>query len=292
MPSMDVYINGSFVDAAAATISPMDRGFLFADGVYEVIPACNGTLFGSDAHLARLQRSLTALEIDNPHPPAEWASLCRELLTRNGGGNQAVYLQITRGAPASRDQGFPTAPVAPTVFMTTYPIKSSAIQDPDGATGEAAVLADDIRWQRCDIKSIALLANVLCRQRAARAGAVEAIQIRDGWVTEGSSTNVFVVSNGDVVTPPASQRILSGITRQVVIDLCGEMRLPLYERDIPRDALFDADEIWITSSTKDALPIVVLEGQRVGKGIPGPVWKALARQFEEFKRSVCGPVSG
>lgn len=287
---MDVFINGSYTDAAAATISPMDRGFLFADGVYEVIPAFNATLFGAGPHLSRLARSLAALEIPNPHELPQWEELCKELLSRNGGGNQAVYLQVTRGAPASRDQGFPATPVPPSVFMTTYPIKRSAVHTPDSAAGESAILVEDIRWQRCDIKTIGLLANVLCKQRAARAGAVEAIQIRDGQVTEGSSTNVFMVKDGEVSTPPAGHRILSGVTRQIVIDLCRDMSIPLRERDITQAELMDADEIWISSSTKDALPIVELEGQPVGKGVPGVVWKVLARQFLEYKRSICGPL--
>ncbi|MEQ8483452.1 MAG: D-amino acid aminotransferase [Pseudomonadales bacterium] len=288
---MDVYLNGAFTEAGEARISPMDRGFLFADGAYEVIPAFNGRSFGFDAHIARLQRSLDALQIDNPHTTAQWQALCNELMVRNGGGDIAVYLQITRGAPAFRDQGFPAPPVAATVFMTTYPIPRTAIHAPDTAAGGAAILVDDVRWSRCDIKSVALLANVLCRQQAANAGAVEAIQVRDGMITEGSATNVFMVKDGAVATPPRSHRILAGVTRQIVIDLCADLKMPASEREIPREELLAADEVWITSSSKDALPIVTLEGRPVGDGKPGPVWKTLAGAYAALKRSMCGGVS-
>jgi len=285
---MDVYLNGAFTDAGQACISPMDRGFLFADGAYEVVPAFNGVLFGFDAHLGRLQRSLDALQIGNPYTTPQWRNLCLELVERNGSGDLAVYLQVTRGAPESRDQAFPASSVPTTVFMTTYPIPRTAVHSPDTATGAAAILADDLRWSRCDIKSVALLANVLCRQQAANAGAVEAIQIREGLVTEGSATNVFIVTGGSVATPPCSHKILAGITRETVIGLCTDLKVAVCEREIPREELLGAEEIWITSSSKDALPIVTLDGRPVGNGVPGPVWKDLARFFVEHKRSICG----
>ena len=285
---MDIYLNGVFMNAEQARISPMDRGFLFADGVYEVVPAFNGVLFGYDAHVARLQLSLDALQIANPHTALQWRELCEELVDRNGGGDLAVYLQVTRGAPESRGQDFPEPPVPVTTFMTTYPIARTAIHSPDTTAGAAAILVDDLRWSRCDIKSVALLANVMVRQQAAEAGAIEAIQVRDGLITEGSSSNVFMVESGTVVTPPRSHKILAGITRETVIELCAKLDVAVSEREVAREDLLEADEIWITSSSKDAMPIVTLEGRPVGNGKPGSVWKALARRFVEHKRSVCG----
>jgi D-alanine transaminase len=284
----DVYLNGNFMRADRARISPMDRGFLFADGVYEVIPALNGILFRPNEHLRRLQRSLGALQIPNPHSADVWQGLCKELIERNGGGNISVYLQVTRGAPDKRDHGFPAPPVSPTVFIATSPIGASAISNAATAPGAAAIVADDIRWARCDIKAVALLPNILLRQQAIAAGAVEAILVRDGFVTEGSSTNVFVVKDGRIATPPCTPKILAGVTRDVVVELCRNHELSLVEREVPKEQLYDADEIWVTSSSKDALPIVSLDGRPIGNGRPGALWKALARHFLELKRAACG----
>jgi D-alanine transaminase len=283
----DVFLNGTFMSAAQASISPMDRGFLFADGVYEVIPAFNGVLFRLNEHLLRLQRSLSALQIQNPHSAQVWQALCKELLVRNGRGNSSVYLQITRGAPEKRDHGFPVPPAQPTVFMATSPIPASSISDSAAAPGAAAIVADDIRWGRCDIKAIALLPNIMLRQQAIAAGAAEAILVRDGLVTEGSSTNVFLVKDGEIATPPCSRMILAGVTRELVVELCRQHELPLAEQEIPRERLYDADEIWVTSSSKDALPIVSLDGHPVGSGRPGPRWRALAQHFLNYKQTVC-----
>ncbi|MDB6045620.1 MAG: dat [Gammaproteobacteria bacterium] len=283
----DVYLNGIFMNADQARISPMDRGFLFADGVYEVIPAFNGVLFRLNEHLLRLQRSLGALQIPNPHAADAWQALCKEMIGRNGGGNISVYLQVTRGAPDKRDHGFPVPAVPPTVFMATSPVAPSAISNSATAPGAAAIVAEDIRWARCDIKAVALLPNILLRQQAIAAGAVEAILIRDGLVTEGSSTNVFVVKDGRIATPPCTPRILAGVTRELVVELCRNHELPLVEREVTKEQLYDADEIWVTSSSKDALPIVTLDARPVGNGRPGALWKTLARRFLELKRAAC-----
>ncbi len=283
-----VYLNGSFIHADQARISPMDRGFLFADGVYEVIPVFNGVMFRGEEHLVRLDRSLDGLGIARPHTTDVWMELCEEIVKRNGGGTTSVYLQVTRGAPGKRDHLYPAASVGATVFMATSPIGLSAVHDIEGAKGSSAILLDDIRWGRCDIKSIALLPNVMARQKAADAGAIEAIFIRDGLVTEGSSTNVFIAKDGVVATPPRSNKILGGITRQLVIELCAKAGLALEEREISKDELLAADEIWVSSSSKDAAPIVSLDGKSVGQGRPGPVWKKLAAQFLDYKSTVCG----
>lgn len=284
----EVYLNGTFTDALQARISPMDRGFLFADGVYEVIPAFNGVLFQPEQHLRRLQRSLDALQIESPYSAEQWMELCKEILRRNGSGDQGVYMQITRGAPDKRDHGYPKPAVTPTVFMATSTIAASAIGAPDSEPGAIAITLDDQRWSRCDIKSVSLLPNIMAKQQAITAGAIEAILIRDSLVTEGASTNVFIVKGEHIITPPRSHHILGGITRELVIELCQLHGFTLLEQEIPRWQLADADEIWITSSTKDVLPIVTLDGRAVGAGRTGATWKNFARHYRDYKHRLCG----
>ncbi|HBP75427.1 MAG TPA: D-amino acid aminotransferase, partial [Alcanivorax sp.] len=271
-----------------ARISPMDRGFLFADGVYEVIPAFNGVLFRLDAHLQRLERSLAEVSIANPHDRAGWRRLCEEMVAANGGGNLSVYLQITRGVADKRDHAFPDPPVAPTVFLTSAPIPVPAADSLHQTRGAAAITLADTRWARCDIKSISLLPNILLRQHAVASGAVEAVLLREGLVTEGAASNVFTVHNGEVSTPPHSARILGGITRDLVVELCREHGIPVVEREIPEARLHDADEIWVSSSTKDVVPITRLNDRPVGDGRPGATWKTLSRHYIQFKRRLCG----
>ena len=283
-----VYLNGAFMAPQDAHISPLDRGFLFADGIYEVIPAYNGVLFRFDEHLIRLERSLAETAIDNPYRREEWRKLCEELVARNGGGNLSVYLQVTRGVAAKRDHAFPNPPVQPTVFMMTGSIAVPAADSPDTASGSRAITLDDIRWARCDIKSVSLLPNSLLRQQAVEAGASEAILLRDGFVTEGSASNVFIVKNGTVLTPPKSHAILGGITRDLVVELCLRHHIPLEEREITESQLRQADEIWVTSSTKEIVPVIQLTNSPVGDGVPGPLWKTVARHYVTFKRRLCG----
>ncbi|MFC6330496.1 D-amino acid aminotransferase [Alloalcanivorax gelatiniphagus] len=285
-----VYLNGDFVDADQARISPMDRGFLLGDGVYEVIPVFNGVPFRLDEHLQRLARSLREVRLNDPHDGAGWRRLCQELVARNGGGHLSLYLQITRGVGATRDHGFPEPPVAPTVFMTTSPlaVPEPAADQPARTAGVAAITLDDIRWGRCDIKSVSLLANLLLRQQALDAGAAEAILIRQGQVTEGAASNVFLVRDGAIHTPPLSHHLLGGITRDLVIELCQEHGLPVRERPLQAAELADADEIWLSSSTRDVLPVTRLDGQPVGDGSPGDTWKTLANHYIGFKRHLCG----
>lgn len=283
-----VYLNGAFMAPQEAHISPMDRGFLFADGIYEVIPAYNGVLFRFDEHLIRLERSLAEIAIHNPHSREQWRHLCETLIERNGGGNLSVYLQISRGATEKRDHAFPNPPVAPTVFMMTGAIAIPAADSPDTASGSKAITLDDIRWARCDIKSISLLPNSLLRQQAVEAGACEAILLRDGFVTEGSASNVFVVIADTIITPPKSHAILGGITRDLVVELCRSHHIPIEEREIPENQLRQADEIWVTSSTKEIVPIIQLNNAPVGDGKPGQVWKKVARHYVNFKRRLCG----
>ena len=279
-----VYLNGEFTNAVDAHISPMDRGFLFADGVYEVIPAFDGRPLRMNEHLQRLEYSLDAVDIVRPATREALAVLVAEMIALNGGGNLAVYMQITRGSPQRRDHGFPVPPIRPTLFMMTSALARTAVDDPDSAAGAHAITAEDPRWLRCDIKSVALLPNVLMRQRATDARAVESIMLRQGQLTEGSSTNVFIVRQGRVSTPPLSPLILAGITRALVLEICHRCNIPAEERPVSSAELVSADEIWITSSTKDVLPIVKLDGRPVGTGRPGPVWKALAAHYVGHKR--------
>ncbi|MFN3714813.1 MAG: D-amino acid aminotransferase [Alcanivoracaceae bacterium] len=282
------YLNGQFMPLDEARISPLDRGFLFADGVYEVIPAYAGKLFRLEEHLRRLANSLAAIELPNPLPVAEWTAMFNELIRRNGGGNIYIYLQITRGAAAKRDHAFPNPPVPATVFAMTGQIATPAADMPDTTSGVAVITLDDIRWSRCDIKSVALLANVLMRQQAVSEGAAEAILIRDGFATEGSASNFFIVRDGLIITPPKSHLILPGITRDLLVELAHQHGMAVAEREVTEAELKGADEIWLSSSTKEVVPVTQLNGHALGDGQPGPVWRAMARHYVDFKRRLCG----
>ena len=282
------YLNGQFLPLTQARISPLDRGFLFADGVYEVIPAYQGQLFRLEEHLQRLENSLAAIDLPVPYDREQWRTLLQQLLAENGGGNLYIYLQITRGADTKRDHAFPQPPVAATVFAMTGQIATPAADMPDSTPGVSAITLDDIRWARCDIKSIALLANVLLRQQAVSEGAAEAILIRDGFATEGAASNFFIVHRGTIVTPPKSHLILPGITRDLVVELAHQHGLPIQEREVTEAELRAADEIWLTSSTREVVPVTRLNGHVLGDGRPGPVWRQMARLYVDFKRTLCG----
>ena len=282
------YLNGQFLPLDEARISPLDRGFLFADGVYEVIPAYASVLFRLEEHLDRLDNSLAAIALPNPLSRREWADMFNALIAKNGGGNIYIYLQVTRGAAAKRDHAFPVPPVAQTVFAMTGQIATPAADMPDTTPGIAVITLDDIRWSRCDIKSVALLANVLMRQQAISEGASEAILIRDGFATEGSASNFFIVRNGLIVTPPKSHLILPGITRDLLVELAQQHGMAIAEREVTEAELKSADEIWISSSTREVVPVTRLNGHELGDGRPGPVWKQIARHYVDFKRALCG----
>ena len=282
------YLNGKFLPLAEARISPLDRGFLFADGVYEVIPAYGGKLFRLDEHLCRLDASLRAIELANPLTRTDWTTLFNKLIKQNGGGNIYISLQITRGTAAKRDHAFPIPPVAPTIFAMTGEIATPAADMPDTTPGVAAITLDDIRWSRCDIKSVALLANVLMRQQAISEGASEAILIRDGFATEGSASNFFIVKQGVIVTPPKSHLILPGITRDLLVELARKHGMPVEEREITEAELKSADEVWLSSSTREVVPVTRLNGHPLAGGKPGPVWQQMARHYVDFKRALCG----
>lgn len=281
-----VLLDGELLPLAEARISPLDRGFLYGDSVYEVIPCYGGRLFELPAHVERLQRSLEATAIAFEQGLAEWQEQCDALVEANGGGDLAVYLQVTRGTDTGRDHRFPEG-INPTVFAMCMPLHRTA--SPDGLK---AITTEDLRWKRNDIKSNSLLGNVLVRQQAADAGADEAILLRDGMAIEGSTSNLFVASNGAVRTPPLGSTILPGVTRQVVLKLLAALEIPASETHIDERALRAADEIWIASSTREVRPVTQLDGDKVGhgdsKGKPGPLWQELDAAFQTYKRNAAG----
>jgi len=278
MANKPVYLNGRYLPIEDAHISVLDRGFLFGDGVYEVIPAYHGRLFELKAHMARLDNSLAGIRIGNPHSLDEWRDIFAPLL--QDGTDQYLYLQITRGAAAKRDHLFPEQ-VAPTIFALSSPIPPY----PARANGIKAVCLEDSRWQHCHIKAITLLANVLLRQEAFEHGGAEAILIKNGFVTEGSSSNVFAVIDGIVLTPQLSPGILAGITREVILKIAEANHMPCHEQAISIDDLKKADEIWIASSIREIVPVVALDDQTIGGGKPGPVWQTVNRLFQAYKQS-------
>lgn len=277
------YLNGTFLPLEQAQVSVLDRGFLFGDGVYEVIPVYGGRLFRLAHHLKRLRNSLAGVRIASPLDDTQWAGILDELVTRNGGGDQAVYLKVTRGADIKRDHAFPAA-VKPTVFAMTSPLPGP--RDLAKEAGVSAITLTDIRWKLCNIKAITLLPNVLLRQQAIDAGSTEAILINDGHAIEGAASNLFIVKNGVIITPPNSTALLPGITRDLVLELAANNALPFREADISEAGLFDADEVWLTSSTREISPVVTLDSQHVGNGKPGPIWKRMARLYQDYTGAV------
>lgn len=278
------FLNNHFLPLPEASISPMDRGFLFGDGVYEVIPVYQGRLFRIAQHLQRLQHSLDAIELANPYTDARWVELLSELINRNGGGDQSLYFQITRGTDIGRDHRFPHN-VAPTVFAIAQQLP--VIADSVLREGVKAITAEDIRWQRCDIKSISLLGNLLHRQQAEQAGAGETILIKHGHATEGSSTTLFVVDKkGTIRTPPKDNRLLPGVTRDLILELLRAAKLPVEEVNIDARELANYSEIWLASSLREVVAVTRLDDKPVGNGTPGPVWKQAHQLVQQYKRHV------
>jgi D-alanine transaminase len=275
-----VYLNGAFVPPQQAQVSAFDRGFVFADGVYEVIPAYGRRLFRLAQHLARLDASLASIRLANPLSARDWEQVFARLMTSIEADDQSVYLQVTRG-PAPRDHAFPKE-TRPTVFAYSAPLKYADAEQL--AAGVAAITVPDIRWQRCDIKAIALLPNVLLRQQATETGAAEAILIRDGLVTEGSASNIFAVVDGVLVTPPKGPYILPGVTRDLVLELARAHGVSCAERAPTEAELRRASELMLSSSTKELLSITTLDGRPVGAGKPGPVQARLMALYQDYKR--------
>ncbi|MBC7779639.1 MAG: D-amino acid aminotransferase [Proteobacteria bacterium] len=283
-----VHLNGEFMPIEEAKISPLDRGFIFGDGVYEVIPVYGKRPFRMIEHLQRMQRSMDKIGLANPHSIERWEALCNELIERTPHPDQGVYIQVTRGV-APRDHAFPKN-VTPTVFMMSNPMRKPP---PEWHTdGAAAITANDDRWFNNDIKSTALLGNVLARQKSAEVGAVETILLRDGMLTEASSSNVLIVADGVIASPPKSNLLLPGTTFDVTIELARKHGMAHELRAITEAQLRAADEIWVTSATKEVLPITLLDGKPVGTGRPGPVWKTIHAHYQAFKHEVTGCAIG
>ena len=279
-----VYLNGAYLPLAEAGVSPLDRGFLYGDGVYEVIPVYSRRPFRIDEHLKRLQATLDGIRLANPLAVDAWKSVVLRLIDAAPWEDQSIYLQVTRGADDKRDHAFPPASVPPTVFAFSSPLVTTpaAVR----ATGVAAITVPDLRWSRCDLKVVSLLANVLARQQAVEQGCAEALLIRDGQVKEGAASNVFVVRDGVLLAPPKTHLMLPGITYDVILELAAAHGLPLEVREIGEAELRAADEVWMTSSTKEILAITTLDGVPVGTGQPGPVGEAMWQWYQDFKNTV------
>jgi D-alanine transaminase len=279
MTSEIAHFNGQLLALDRIAISPLDRGFIFGDGVYEVIPVYGGTMLRGREHFERLQRSMDEIRLDNPHTVDEWMGLVDKLLEHHP-GNQSVYIQVTRGVPPKRDHVLPKG-LSPTVFMMCYPLASPSRDQVDN--GVACITARDFRWEKCNIKSTSLLGNVLARQLSADVGATETVLLRDGFLTEASASNVFVVKDGVVLAAPRDNLILLGITYDLLVKLAAEGAVKLEVRPIPEAELRSADEVWLTSSTKEVLAVTKLDGKPVGDGKPGPVFRRMHALFQEHK---------
>ena len=277
-----VFLNGKFLPLEEAKVPVLDRGFIFGDGVYELVPVYSRVAFRLDEHLARLERSLAETRIRNPYARAQWREIIYRLVDAQAFDDQGVYFQVTRGV-AKRDHAFPKD-AEPTVFAMSNPLVTPPRETVQ--KGAAAVSAHDNRWLRCDIKSISLIGNCLLRQLSAEAGAAETILFRDGKLTEASSSNVFVVQRGVILSPPKTDLILPGITYDVVLELARGAGLALELRDVHEAEVRSADEIWVTSSSKEVLPIVALDGVPVGDGRPGPLFARMYQLYQEFKQKV------
>lgn len=279
------YLNGAYVPLRDARISPLDRGFLFGDSVYEVLPAFGGRMFLLAQHLDRLERSLREIRLPSPHTRAQWLELLQELIRRNGGVDMYLYLQVTRGMELGRNHAFPLEATA-SVFAMASPLP--VLTDELRTNGLAAITVEDFRWGRCDIKTTALLANVLMKQQAVEAGAQEAIIVRDGEVLEGSSTSVFIVTRETLATPPNTQRILPGTTRDAALELAAASTLSVEIRRICVDELHRADEVWLSAATRDVMSVTRIDGRPIGAGKPGPHFQRVSLAFKDLRARLAG----
>jgi len=264
-----------------ATVSVLDRGFLFGDGVYEVIPVFGNKLLRLDSHLIRLQNSLNRISLSNPKNDEEWADIFSALLEKNPGEDRAVYLQVTRGAYAKRDLAINTQYPA-TVFAMVLHVTPPALEVV--SKGISVITVDDFRWNACDIKSTSLLGSVMLRQQASAANVEDAILIKNGVVTEGTASNVFLVKDGVLITPPTGLLLLPGITRDLVIEIAKNNAIVVEEREIREAELYDADEIWMTSSTREIAPVIRLNDETVGTGAADAMWKRVMDLYQEYKQ--------
>ena len=279
---MTAYLNGQFLPLEEARISPLDRCFLFGDGAYEVIPVYARRAFRLEQHLARLQVTLDGIALPNPHTLAEWHERLQRVIADSPHADQSLYLQVTRGADSKREQSFPQG-LPPTVFIFSTALPSLLAQRERGI----AVLSEvDNRWLRCNLKTVSLLANVLLRQQAIDAGCAETILLRDGILSEGATSNIFVVKDGVLLAPLRDHRMLAGITYDLVLELAAKHGMPYQMRDITDGELRVADELWLTSSTREVLPIVSLDGRAVGSGMPGPAVRQMQAWYGAYRQQV------
>ena len=289
LPDTLCYLNGEYQPLAEAKVSVLDRGFIFGDGIYEVVPVYGRKLFRFDEHLARLGRSLAKLRIASPHGREEWLERCRKLVSafadRGGDGDQIVYIQVTRGV-ALRDHVMP-AGITPTVFMMVSALKPASGEQRHH--GVAVVSANDFRWERGDIKSTSLLGNVLARQMSADHGAIETVMFRNGWLTEAAASNVWIVHEGALLGPPTSEHVLEGIRYELIKELCEECGIAYNLRPIAEGEVAAADEILLSSATKEVLPVTTFDGEGVGhgamRGKPGPVYAKLYEAYQRAKQT-------
>lgn len=282
-----IYLNGEFMPIAEARVPVLDRGFIFGDGVYEVIPVYSRRPFRLREHLKRLQHSLDGIRLANPHSEDEWVRLIGKLVELNEEQDQSLYLHITRGA-AKRDHAFPPD-VAPTVFMMSNPLVTSTPELVE--SGVAVMSAVDNRWLRCDIKAISLLPNVLLRQMAVDAGAAETLLLRDGFLTEGAASNIFVVRKNVLLAPPKNNLMLPGITYDVILELAASASIKTEVRRISEEEVRTAQELWLSSSTKEVLAITHLDGKPVADGRPGPVFHQMYHLYQDYKNTVMRAVA-
>ena len=276
-----VYLNGEYLPQSEAKVSVLDRGFLFGDGVYEVIPVFGGRPLRLNEHLDRLQRSMDRVSLQNPLSRDQWHAIFDLLLERNPGGDRSIYLQVTRGAAPIRDLSI-EAGIQPTVFVMVNDIKP--VDYARLENGIDAITVEDFRWKACDIKSVSLIANVIVRLQANAVNVMDAIMVRDGLVTEGTASNCFLVRDGTIATPPKSECLLPGITRDLVIELALANGFRVEQREIGEGELRTADEIWLTSSTREIAPVVELDGRVVGDGVAGEVWKKIIGIYQDYKQ--------
>jgi D-alanine transaminase len=278
-----VYLNGKYMPIAEASVSVLDRGFLFGDGVYEVIPVFGDNLLRVDEHLTRLNRSLERITLDNPLSSDEWKKEFKQLLDCNPGGDRAIYLQITRGAYPVRDLKIPPN-VEPTVFMMTLEVQPVDIKVL--GKGIETITIEDFRWSACDIKSTSLVANVMLRQQATHYGVVDAVLIKEGKVTEGTASNLLIVKDNVLITPPTGKHLLPGITRDLVLELAIANDVKTEIRNIAAKELRDADEVWLTSSTREIAPVVRLNDKLIGRGKAGPLWHKMINIYQDYKQQL------
>jgi D-alanine transaminase len=286
-----VYLNGRYLPVEEATISVMDRGFLFGDGIYEVIPVFGGKLLRADEHLNRLQNSLNRISLSNPFDKNGWLEIFSSLIDKNPGEDRAIYLQISRGAYVKRDLAIQKNPAVSDSPMVSATVFSMVLQvtPPDidvVSAGISVVTVDDFRWNACDIKSTSLVANVMLKQQAGDANVEDAILIKNSLVTEGTASNVFLVKNNVLLTPPTGEQLLPGITRDLVIEIAKNNAIVVEERDIQQAELSTAEEIWMTSSTREIAPVIKLNGEIVGSGAAGEMWQRMMDLYQQYKQAL------